>query len=79
MVASLNIFNSSAGACSFIPLMAEMKRPQDFNKVLMIVMAFAGACYLAFSLVIYRWCGQWVTSPSLAVSVLQLHSKNDVD
>ncbi|KAF2102791.1 neutral amino acid permease [Rhizodiscina lignyota] len=66
MVASLNIFNSSAGANSFIPLMAEMKRPKDFNKAVIIVMSFSGACYIAFSLVIYRWCGQWVTSPSLA-------------
>lgn len=29
-------------------------------------MAVVTASYLAFSLVVYRWCGQWVASPSLS-------------
>lgn len=28
-------------------------------------MALVTASYLTFSLVVYRWCGQWVASPSL--------------
>lgn len=28
-------------------------------------MAIVNGSYLAFSLVMYRWCGQWIASPSL--------------
>jgi hypothetical protein len=28
-------------------------------------MAFVQSTYLCFSLVVYRWCGQWVASPSI--------------
>lgn len=28
-------------------------------------MAIVNASYLSFSLIVYRWCGQWVASPSL--------------
>ena len=28
-------------------------------------MGIVQASYLAFSLVVYKWCGKWVTNPSL--------------
>lgn len=31
----------------------------------MVVVSIVTASYLSFSLVVYRWCGQWVASPSL--------------
>lgn len=31
----------------------------------MIIVSIVTASYLSFSLVVYRWCGQWVASPSL--------------
>jgi hypothetical protein len=42
-----------------------MKNPKDFNKAIYLCMAIVNGSYLAFSLVVYRWCGKWVASPSL--------------
>lgn len=68
MVASCTIFVSSAGTSAFLPVISEMKNPQDYRKALFVCMAIVTAAYLTFSLVVYRWCGQWVASPSLGVS-----------
>ncbi|ORY31432.1 putative N amino acid transport system protein [Naematelia encephala] len=65
VTASVTIFVSSAGTSAFIPVISEMKRPQDYRKSLLTCMIFVTAAYLAFSLVVYRWCGQYVASPSL--------------
>lgn len=75
MVASCTIFVSSAGTSAFLPVISEMSNPRDFRKALFGCMAFVTAAYLSLSLVVYRWCGQWVASPSLGVSHLRL----DVD
>jgi hypothetical protein len=66
VVASVNIFVSSAGTSAFIPVISEMRRPQEFKKALMLCMVTVTACYLTFSLVVYRWCGIYVASPSLS-------------
>lgn len=42
-----------------------MRRPRDYNKAVYLSMGIVTASYLTFSLVVYRWCGQWVASPSL--------------
>jgi len=42
-----------------------MRRPQDFKKSAIIVAALVGSIYLSFSMVMYKWCGQWIASPSL--------------
>lgn len=42
-----------------------MKRPRDYPKAVYLCMGIVTASYLTFSLVVYRWCGQWVASPSL--------------
>jgi hypothetical protein len=69
MTASATIFVSSAGTSAFLPVIAEMRNPKDYNKALFLCMGIVNAAYLTFSLVVYRWCGQWVASPSLGVSV----------
>lgn len=69
MVASSTIFVSTAGTSAFIPVMSEMRNPKDYKKALYLCMIIVNASYLAFSLVVYRWCGQWVASPSLGVSI----------
>jgi amino acid permease len=69
MVASSTIFVSSAGTSAFIPVMSEMRNPKDYKKSLYLCMALVTASYLAFSLVVYSWCGQWVASPSLGVRI----------
>lgn len=48
-----------------LPVISEMKRPQDYRKSLYLCMSAVFATYLSFSLVVYRYCGQWVASPSL--------------
>lgn len=50
-----------------MPVIAEMRDPKEFNKALFVCMGLVNAGYLSFSLVVYRWCGQWVASPSLGV------------
>jgi len=46
-----------------------MRRPKDFNKAVYVCMAIVQASYLTFSLVVYKWCGQWVANPSLGVRI----------
>lgn len=67
MVGSTTIFYSSAGTSAFLPIMSEMRRPQDYRKSLYLCMSVVTASYLAFTTVIYYWCGKWIASPSLGV------------
>ncbi|TDZ40708.1 N amino acid transport system protein [Colletotrichum trifolii] len=59
------IFCSGAGTSAFLPVISEMKRPRDYNKAVYLCMGIVTASYLTFSLVVYRYCGRWVASPSL--------------
>ncbi|KAL2278187.1 hypothetical protein FJTKL_14609 [Diaporthe vaccinii] len=59
------IFCSGAGTSAFLPVISEMKKPRDYNKAVYLCMGIVTASYLTFSLVVYRYCGQWVASPSL--------------
>lgn len=68
MVASCSIFVSSAATSAFLPVISEMRNARGYNKALYVCMAVVAAAYLGFSLVVDRWCGQWVASRSLGVS-----------
>lgn len=48
-----------------MPVISEMRNPRDYKKSLYLCVAIVTASYLSFSLVVYRWCGIWVASPSL--------------
>ena len=65
MVATCAIFVSSAGTSAFLPVISEMREPRDYRKALYTCMSIVTAAYLAFALVVYRWCGQWTASPAL--------------
>ncbi|RDW82857.1 hypothetical protein BP6252_03969 [Coleophoma cylindrospora] len=65
ITASATIFVSSAGPVAFVPVIAEMRSPEDYKKALFSCMGFVHASYICFALVVYKWCGTWVTSPSL--------------
>ncbi|KAF2644565.1 hypothetical protein P280DRAFT_418589 [Massarina eburnea CBS 473.64] len=65
MTATCTIFVSSAGTSAFLPVISEMKNPRDYNKAVYVCMALVQASYLTFSLVVYKWCGKWVSNPSL--------------
>lgn len=69
MVASSTIFYSSCATSAFLPVVSEMKNPKDYRKALFTCMSIVTGSYLCFSLVVYRWCGKWVASPSLGVSI----------
>jgi hypothetical protein len=75
MVASTTIFVSSAGTSAFLPVMSEMRNPKDYKKSLYLCMTVVTGSYLCFSLVVYRWCGKWVATPSLGVRISTLRSK----
>lgn len=63
--ASIAIYASSANTCGYIPVMSEMRRPQDFFRSLYVSSAFVNAAYLSLAMVMYAYAGKWVTSPSL--------------
>lgn len=65
MTATATIFVSSAGTSAFLPVISEMRNPKEFKKALYVCMGLVLCMYLSFSLVVYRWCGQWVANPSL--------------
>ncbi|KAF9885005.1 hypothetical protein FE257_000828 [Aspergillus nanangensis] len=65
MSASATLFCTSAGTSAFLPVISEMRRPADYKKSLYVCMALVTSTYLSFGLVVYKWCGKWVTSPSL--------------
>ncbi|KAH9892252.1 amino acid transporter [Xylariomycetidae sp. FL2044] len=65
MTATATIFVSSAGTSAFLPVISEMRNPRDYRKALLLCMGLVLCMYLSFSLVVYRWTGQWVANPSL--------------
>lgn len=71
MVASSTIFYSSSGTSAFLPVISEMRNPRDYKKALYLCMTVVTGSYLCFSLVVYRWCGQWVAVPSLGVCLFR--------
>ncbi len=68
MVASSTVFFSSCASVAFLPVISEMQNPKHYRRSLYTCMGIVTASYLCFSLVVYRWCGKWVASPSLGVS-----------
>ncbi|KAJ5653271.1 hypothetical protein N7490_000274 [Penicillium lividum] len=65
ITAAATIFVSSAATSAFLPVISEMRNPKDYPKAVYLSMSLVTASYLAFSLVIYAWCGKWIASPSL--------------
>ncbi|KAK4502093.1 hypothetical protein PRZ48_007904 [Zasmidium cellare] len=65
ITATATIFIASSAGPVYVPIIAEMKRPQDYRKAVIPVGVMVGAIYLAVSLVVYYYCGQWIATPSL--------------
>lgn len=74
MVGASTIFYSSAGTSAFLPVISEMRRPQDYKKSLYLCMTIVTSSYLAFTTVMYRWCGKWLANPSLGVRLVPVPS-----
>ncbi|KAK0388790.1 hypothetical protein NLU13_5033 [Sarocladium strictum] len=64
MVSSTNLFICTSGSSMFLPVIAEMRRPQDYRKACLWAGVIVGALYLVLSLVIYRYCGDWLSVPA---------------
>ncbi|GAA5887079.1 hypothetical protein JCM6882_009440 [Rhodosporidiobolus microsporus] len=63
--ASTVIFISSSGHSANVPIIAEMRNPKEYKKPIALTMTILNVSYLVFGLVIYRYCGQYIASPSL--------------
>jgi hypothetical protein len=64
ITASANIFICMSGSAMYIPVISEMRRPTEYRKAALVAGVLVGAIYLSFSLVIYRWCGGWISTPA---------------
>jgi hypothetical protein len=64
ITATANIFISGSGSSMYLPVISEMRFPQHYRKAALLTGVLIGAMYLSFSLVIYRWCGQWLATPA---------------
>ncbi|KAI8212629.1 hypothetical protein K4K52_007579 [Colletotrichum sp. SAR 10_76] len=64
ITASANIFISNSGSSMYLPVISEMRRPQDYRRAALVTGGLVLAMYLSFSLVIYRWCGVWLATPA---------------
>ncbi|EPE04122.1 neutral amino acid transporter [Ophiostoma piceae UAMH 11346] len=66
LVAAINLFAGFGSTPTFITVIAEMRHPRSFIRSLFSSQALLVSCYVAFGVVIYVYCGQYVASPSLA-------------
>lgn len=64
MLATANIFISGSGSSMYIPVIAEMRKARDYRKAIIVAGVLVGIMYLTFSLVIYAYCGIWLTTPA---------------
>ena len=63
--AALAIFSSSANTSGFVPVISEMRHPEDYFKSLYACMTWITSSYMALGLTVYAYCGKWVSSPAL--------------
>ncbi|KAJ5995003.1 hypothetical protein N7481_001980 [Penicillium waksmanii] len=54
-----------AGTPAFFSLASEMREPKHFNKALILCQSVVTVFYLAIGIVIYYYCGSYVSSPAL--------------
>ncbi|KAH8803472.1 amino acid transporter [Xylogone sp. PMI_703] len=64
MTASANIFLFCSGSQMYLPVISEMRKPREYRKAAIVAGVLVTAMYLTFSLIIYRWCGQWLATPA---------------
>lgn len=64
MTASANLFLFNSGSSMYLPITSEMRRPSDVRKSVLTTGVLITIIYFTFSLVIYRYCGVWITSPA---------------
>lgn len=65
MVSTANLFICTSGSSMFLPVISEMRRPKEYRKAVLWAGVLVGIMYVAFSMVIYRYCGIWLSVPAL--------------
>ena len=63
--ASLIIYASSANTSGYVPVISEMRRPQDYFKSLYLCMSWIFTSYMVIGLVMFRFAGKWLSTPAL--------------
>ena len=64
MISACNLFICTSGSSMFVTIIAEMKRPKEYKKALLVAGAIVGTLYIVLSLIIYRFCGKWISVPA---------------
>lgn len=54
-----------AGTPAFFSIASEMREPRHYNRSLMVCQSVVTGFYLAIGIVIYYYCGSYVSSPAL--------------
>lgn len=54
-----------AGTPAFFSIASEMRDPSHYNRALMLCQSVVTCFYLAIGIVIYYYCGSYVSSPAL--------------
>jgi amino acid permease len=54
-----------AGTPAFFSIASEMREPRHYNRSLMLCQSVVTGFYLAIGIVIYYYCGSYVSSPAL--------------
>lgn len=65
MVSSANLFICTSGSSMFLPVISEMRKPKEYRKAVLWAGILVGIMYVVFSMVIYRYCGSWLSVPVL--------------
>lgn len=64
ITATANLFICTSGSSMYLPVIAEMRKPRDYRKAILTAGVLVTAIYLTFSLVIYRYCGIYLSTPA---------------
>lgn len=65
MSAISTVIFAFSGTPYFFPIISEMKKPEDCFKAMFMCQGVVTAVYLIIGLVVYYYCGSYVSSPAL--------------
>jgi hypothetical protein len=65
MVSSANLFICTSGSSMFLPVISEMRNPREYRKAVLWAGTLVGIMYVVFSMVLYAYCGIWLSVPAL--------------
>lgn len=54
-----------AGTGAFLPIVSEMRNPKHYTRALALCQSVISFVYLVVGIIVYYYCGSYVTSPAL--------------